>query len=207
MMNFLSFLHVERPQKCCTEFLATQKHAGCPLGVRDDIFSGLKIENHGNSWQNHGYHGFQWFQLFVSFPDISWPSLTLELQEMQIMGRVNQFEPKIENLVGVVCESSGIPQVAIKTHEIFGSSQMFRHAHACTRFARMKVAHLKSCLNGKEHGGSDQHATRHATRPATRIPNRAHPDVGQIEPHVFLCWIRNDKNISYIWIRIYHNMS
>ena len=50
---------------------------------------------------------------------------------MQIMGRVNQFEPKIENLVGVVCESSGIPQVAIviKTHDIFGSSQMFRHTH------------------------------------------------------------------------------
>ena len=120
-----------RPQKCCTEFLATQKHAGCPLGVRDDIFSGLKLENHGNSWQNHGYHGFQWFQLSVSFPDISWQSLTLELQEMQIMGRVNQFEPKIENLVGVVCESSGIPQVAIviKTHDIFGSSQMFRHTH------------------------------------------------------------------------------
>ena len=108
------------------------------------------------------------------------------------MGRVNQFEPKIENLVGVVCESSGIPQVAIviKTHDIFGSSQMFRHTHthACTRFARMKVAHLKSCKWKRTWW------LRSTCEILDQLPGSQtaceHPDVGQIEPHVFLCWIR-----------------
>jgi hypothetical protein len=160
-----------RPQKCCTEFLATQKQAGCPLGVRDDIFSGLKLENLGNSWQNHGYHGFQWFQLSVSFPDISWQSLTLELQEMQIMGRVNQFEPKIENLVGVVCESSGIPQVAIviKTHEIFGSSQMFRHTHTCLYKIRPYESSTFEVMQMEKNMVAQVNIRD--TRPATRIPN------------------------------------
>ena len=185
-----------RPQKCCTEFLATQKHAGCPLGVRDDIFSGLKLENHGNSWQNHGYHGFQWFQLSVSFPDISWQSLTLELQEMQIMGRVNQFEPKIENLVGVVCESSGIPQVAIviKTHDIFGSSQMFRHTHTCLYKIRPYESSTFEVMQMEKNMVAQ--VNMRDTRPATRIPN------GLRTSRCWSNWATRfsvlDKNISYI---------